>query len=72
MQTLKKALDKTDCADLAIESGPLLGGLPGRGYLIIGDLPDGSRLSHGHDVAEVAALFEAQGQGLAALSNLFE
>jgi hypothetical protein len=25
-----------------------------------------------HDVAEVAALFEAQGQGLAALSNLFE
>ena len=25
-----------------------------------------------HEVAEVAALFEAQGQGLAALSNLFE
>ena len=25
-----------------------------------------------HDLTEVAALFEAQGQGLAALSNLFE
>jgi hypothetical protein len=49
VQNLKKALDKMDCADLAIELGPLLGGLPGQGYLIIGDLPDGSRLSQGHD-----------------------
>ena len=49
MQTLKKALDETNWADLAIELGPILGGLPGQGYLIIGDLPDGSRLSHGHD-----------------------
>ena len=49
MQTLKKALDETNCADLEIELGRILGGLPGQGYLIIGDLPDGSRLSHGHD-----------------------
>ena len=49
MQTLKKALDERDWADLAIELGPILGGLSGQGYVIIGDLPDGSRLSHGHD-----------------------
>ena len=49
MQTLKKAPDESNWTELAIELGPILGGPPGQGYLIIGDLPDGSRLSHGHD-----------------------
>lgn len=49
VQSLKKPPDPRGPAELAIDLGNIIGGLPSHGYLIIGDLPDGSRLSHGHD-----------------------
>jgi hypothetical protein len=43
-----------------------------RATMALGRRGSGDHPRAEHEVAEVAALFEAQGQGLAALSNLFE
>jgi hypothetical protein len=49
VQNLKKAPDESLPTELAIDLGNMIAGLPGQGYLIIGGLPPGSRLSHGYE-----------------------
>ena len=49
VQNLQRAADRSSQAELAIDLSNIIGRLPSRGYLIISDLPDGARLSNGHD-----------------------
>jgi hypothetical protein len=49
VQNLKRAPDELTPTELAIELENMIAGLPGQGYLIIGGLPPGSRLSHGYE-----------------------
>jgi hypothetical protein len=36
-------------AELALDLSNIIGGLPSHGYVVISNLPRGSRLSHGYD-----------------------
>jgi hypothetical protein len=45
----KISRDRSDRQDLAIDLSRLVGKLPADGYLILTDIPDGARLSQGHD-----------------------
>ena len=45
----KISRDRPDRPELAIDLSRLVGKLPADGYLILTDVPEGARLSHGHD-----------------------
>jgi hypothetical protein len=45
----KASPDRSDRQELAIDLSRLVGKLPADGYLILTDIPDGARLSQGHD-----------------------